>query len=74
MLTIVAYTQTVSLVVKLHCLPVGLLIRNSATYLSPLADVVKHFWKHTMLFMHQISQACRFGIYPVKQLLRILNI
>lgn len=38
------YMQTVSLVVKLHCLSVGLLIRNSATYLSPLADVVKHFW------------------------------
>ena len=44
MLTLVAYMQTVSLVVKLHCLPVKLLIHNSATYLSPLADVVKHFW------------------------------
>ena len=43
-LTLVAHMQTVSLVIKLYYLPVELLIRNSATYLSPLADVVKHFW------------------------------
>lgn len=66
MLTLVAYTQTVSLIVKLHCLPVELLIRNSATYLSPLADVVKHFW-------NKQCYSCTKYLHPVDLVFSLLS-
>ena len=65
-LTLVAYMQTVSLVVKLHCLPVKLLIHNSATYLNPLADTVKHFW-------NKQCYSCTKYLQPVDLVFSLLN-
>lgn len=66
MLTLVAHMQTVSLVAKLHCLPVELPIHNSATYLSPLADLVKHFW-------NKRCYSCIKYIRPVDLVFSLLN-
>ena len=66
MLTLVAYMQTVSLVVKLHCLSVGLPIRNSATYLSSLTDTVKHFW-------NKQCYSCTKYLQPVDLVFSLLN-
>lgn len=66
MLTLVAYMQTVSLVAKLYCLPVELLICNSATYLSPLTDTVKHFW-------NKQCYSCTKYLQPVDLVFSLLN-
>lgn len=66
MLTLVTYMQTVSLVVKLHCLPVELLICNSAIYLNPLTDTVKHFW-------NKQCYSCTKYLHPVDLVFSLLN-